>query len=39
MVSLVVVVSINFIQSLRDMFIGLSSGSVNMTVKWDGVTC
>ena len=28
--------SINFIQSLRDMLAGTSSGSVNMTVKWDG---
>mgnify|MGYP001162348075 FL=1 len=28
--------SINFLQSLRDMLAGTSSGSVNMTVKWDG---
>ena len=28
--------SINFIQSLRDMFAGASRSSINMTVKWDG---
>ena len=28
--------SINFLQSLRDMLIGSSRSSVNMTVKWDG---
>lgn len=28
--------SINFIQSLRDMFAGSSRSSINMTVKWDG---
>ena len=28
--------SINFVQSLRDMFAGASRSSINMTVKWDG---
>ena len=28
--------SINFIQSLRDMFAGATRSSINMTVKWDG---
>ena len=28
--------SINFIQSLRNMFAGESRSSINMTVKWDG---
>ena len=28
--------SINFIQSLRNMFAGASRSSINMTVKWDG---
>lgn len=28
--------SINFVQSLRDMFAGSSRSSINMTVKWDG---
>jgi len=28
--------SINFVQSLRDMFAGASRSSLNMTVKWDG---
>ena len=28
--------SINFIQSLRDMFAGASRSSINMRVKWDG---
>ena len=28
--------SINFIQSLRDMFAGAPRSSINMTVKWDG---
>ena len=27
--------SINFIQSLRDMFAGATRSSINMTVKWD----
>ena len=30
--------SINFIQSLRDMFAGASRSSINMTVKWDGAS-
>ena len=28
--------SINFVQSLRDMFAGATRSSINMTVKWDG---
>ena len=28
--------AINFLQELRNMLSGQSSGSVNMTVKWDG---
>ena len=30
--------SINFIQSLRDMLSGEARSSINMTVKWDGVS-
>ena len=30
--------SLNFLRSLRDMLAGSSRSSVNMTVKWDGVS-